>query len=348
LSIGVAIIATAAAIWILTYAKDLLVPLAVALLIGWLIDAVADGIEEWSIFGRSPPGWMALTAALIGVIAIMTGAGAFVANSAEQIIEAAPGYEEKLDLLLLQGAELLGIEGAFDFQQFFDSIDLSGLITGLAGALTGLIGNAFLIFIYVGFILAEERVFDAKMSGFFKSDAAEQEARQVLGVISSSIQSYLRVKTLTSAATGGVSYVILSAFAVDFAVFWAFLIFLLNFIPTIGSIIGAVIPAVLAMVQFGDPLTALLILVLLGVFAQFLIGNFWEPRLMGRSLNLSPLVIILSLSVWGMIWGVAGMFLSVPLTVIAMIACSHFEPTRPFAVLLSADGRAIETLSAEA
>ncbi len=120
------------------------------------------------------------------------------------------------------------------------------------------------------------------------------------------------------------------------------MIFILNYIPTVGSTLGAVLPSLQTLVQFGDPTKFLLVLAILGIFPQFMIGNIIEPRFMGRSLNLSPFVIILSLAVWGFIWGVAGLFLAVPLTVIIMIICSHFAPTRWLAILLSRDGQIAE------
>ncbi len=335
---GIGIIAVAAGVWLLTYAKELLIPLAVALLISWVIDALADGVRSLKLGRFQLPDWAALIIALTAMVVGLTGIGLLIAENATQLIERAPGYEEKLDQLLLEGAAMLGLQQTLNMDGLFELADLSAVLTQVARALSDLIGNAFLIFIYVGFILAEERMFDRKLAMFFVSADREVQVRAMLDQITVRIRSYLWMKTLTSVMTGLASYVILMLFGVDFALFWSFLIFMLNFIPAIGSIIGAIVPAVMALVQFGDPLIALAVLATLGVIAQFFIGNFVEPRMMGRSLNLSPFIIILSLSAWGFVWGVAGMFLSVPLTVVAMIICSHFEATRPIAVVLSSDG----------
>ncbi len=137
--------------------------------------------------------------------------------------------------------------------------------------------------------------------------------------------------------TGASSYVILLVVGVDFAGFWGFIIFLLNYIPTIGSLLGILLPALLAVVQFAT-LGPVLAVLIGGGLTQFAIGNLVEPRLMGTSLNISPLVVLISLAVWGSIWGLAGMFLSVPLTMIAMIVFSYFRPTRPIAILISGNG----------
>ena len=122
------------------------------------------------------------------------------------------------------------------------------------------------------------------------------------------------------------------------AALWGFLAFALNYIPTIGSLLGILFPAALTLMQFGAFIPFLLVLVPLAV-AQIIIGNVIEPRLMGSSLNISALVVILSLTLWGAIWGITGMFLSVPIMVVLMIVLGHFPVTRPIAILMSADGR---------
>ena len=148
----------------------------------------------------------------------------------------------------------------------------------------------------------------------------------------------MSVKTLLNLATAIFSYIVLEVVGLDLAGFWAFVIFLLAYIPTIGSLLGVVFPALMAIVQFASWGPFLIITIGLGV-AQFVIGNVLEPKMMGKSLNLSSLVVIISLAVWGSIWGVTGMFLSVPITIIIMIVLAEFQQTRPIAVLLSADGK---------
>ena len=128
---------------------------------------------------------------------------------------------------------------------------------------------------------------------------------------------------------------------VDYPVFWGFIVFLFNYIPTIGSMLAVAFPAALALVQFDTSSEFFLVVLLLGGL-QFLIGNVLEPKLMGSSLNISGIVIMLSLALWGAIWGVVGMVLCVPLTVVTMIICARFPAWRPIAVLLSADGNIVD------
>ncbi|MEM9526537.1 MAG: AI-2E family transporter, partial [Bacteroidota bacterium] len=159
----------------------------------------------------------------------------------------------------------------------------------------------------------------------------------VLGEINTAMRTYLGVKTFTSLVTAILSWFVFFFVGVDYALFWAFLIFLFNYIPTIGSITATLLPAFLALVQF-DGLSPFLIIAL-GVSAiQLLIGNIIEPRLMGDTLNISPLVVVLSLILWSMLWGVVGMLLSVPITVAIIIICAQFPATRNVAILLSKNG----------
>ena len=131
---------------------------------------------------------------------------------------------------------------------------------------------------------------------------------------------------------------ILKIVGVHYAVFWAFLIFLLNFIPTIGSLLATIFPAVFCLLQFGEFTQCLMVFFIVGSIQVF-IGNFLEPKWMGNSMNISPLIAIIALVFWGSIWGTTGMILSIPITVILIIVCSQFQSTKPIAMLLSEKGK---------
>ena len=158
-----------------------------------------------------------------------------------------------------------------------------------------------------------------------------------LSKIEWSIARYLGIKTIVSLLTGILSFIILKIVGVHYAVFWAFLITLLNFIPTVGSLIATIFPATYCLLQFGDVYPFLLVLILVGAI-QIIIGNILEPRLMGNSLNISSLATLIALSIWGSIWGITGMFLSVPISVILIIILSQFPKTKPIAIMLSDKG----------
>jgi predicted PurR-regulated permease PerM len=160
----------------------------------------------------------------------------------------------------------------------------------------------------------------------------------VLTQIDREIRVYLRIKTTLAVVTAVLAYIVMTWIGVDFAGFWAVMVFFFYYIPTVGSFLAIVAPALLTLVQFDHLTPFLIVLIVIGAI-QIVMANVIEPAMMGRSLNLSPFVVIVSLMVWGTVWGVVGMFLSVPIMVVLLIVLAHFETTRPVAILLSADGR---------
>jgi predicted PurR-regulated permease PerM len=183
----------------------------------------------------------------------------------------------------------------------------------------------------------EQGNFDQKITALFSRSGQEDDARKIIERVRNDIQKYISIKMFTSSLTGLLSYGFLLAVGVDFAGVWGLLIFLLNFIPTVGSIIATIFPAMIALAQSDGYSLFLLVLIGIGVL-QIAIGNILEPRLMGSSFNLSPIVILLNLGLWGYIWGIPGMFLCVPFLIILTIILSHFPQTRSIAIILSSDG----------
>lgn len=330
-------IIAAVAIGFLYYGSDLLIPLAVAILIWHLINALAGFYHHLTLGEHRLPAWLCYTAALLtifGALAIMVEL--IMANVAE-VSAAAPGYEANLSGLLNTMYDLVGLKAAPSFAQIIEQISVGSVVTSVAGTLGGVAGSAGIVIVYVVFLLLEQSIFERKLHALLKNPGRAERLHGLLARIARQIEGYLWVKTLTSLLTGVVSYAIMWAVGVDFAAFWALVIFLLNFIPIIGALLGVIFPSLLALVQF-EAIAPFLITSLALAATQFVVGNLIEPRLMGRKLHLSPLVIILSLAFWGGLWGVVGMILCIPIMVIVMIICGHFGPTRPIAIILSSDG----------
>ncbi len=247
-------------------------------------------------------------------------------------------FEANLLALLPRIAGLFGLPAPESVGDLVNQIELDVLIRSMTATLAGFVGSIGLVALYVAFMLVEQETFDRKIDALFADPGKAGAARAALGQIERRIERYLWIKTLMSLVTAALSWAVLALIGCQNASFWALVIFMLNFIPVVGSLLSVVFPALLVLVQFGSfgPFFASLILL---TAIQIGVGNVLEPRLMGSSLNLSPMAILVALAVWGGLWGVAGMFLCVPITVIVMIVCAHFESTRPMAVLLSADGR---------
>lgn len=206
-------------------------------------------------------------------------------------------------------------------------VDLVGtILEGLANAF----GNAFLIVLTVMFIMLEAPLLKRKLESL---SGYAQHAPRTNRIIND-IRRYMTIKTLTSLLTGIVITIVLALIGVSYPVLWGLLAFLCNYVPNIGSAISAFPPSVLALVEFG-------LLPALGVGFLFIavtsiVGNIIEPKAMGRGLNLSTLVVFLSLVFWGWVLGPVGMLLSVPLTMTAIIALETDEDARWLAVLMSA------------
>ena len=198
--------------------------------------------------------------------------------------------------------------------------------------------TALLIIAYIAFLFVEQAQVGAKIGGMFPDKAKAQETSRLLREISGSVRRYIWIKTIVSVLTGVACYAVLRFEGIDFAESWALLIFVFNYIPNIGSIVGVAFPCLLALVQF-DTLTPFFVLITALTLIQVAIGSVLEPMLMGQGLNMSPFAIILSLAFWGLIWGIAGMFLSVPILVIIIVVCAHVPKWRWVAVLLSKDGK---------
>ena len=253
----------------------------------------------------------------------------------------APQYQDSL-LNSIQGiAVTLGLEAEPSWkslrQQLLAQVSIQRLVGGVLGSVLSIVATLIVVFMYVAFLLVEQRSFSAKLQNV--SDDPNQVAfiRQIITNINGKIGTYLALKTLLSVMLGVLSWGIMAFFGMEFAVFWGVLIFLLNYVPYIGSFLSVFLPAVFAIVQFGNLNSVLALMVPLGI-VQFVNGNFLDPYLMGNSLNLSPFVILVSLTVWSALWGISGAFLAVPMTAVMVMIFAEFPGTRPFAVMLSRKG----------
>jgi predicted PurR-regulated permease PerM len=324
--------------YLLWVGKQLLIPLAVAVFIWYLLNAIARMFTKIQVRGYMLPGWLRVGMALLIMGASITFIGNLIFSNISAVQDAAPAYADNLRNLAKHIPKQIGPVDVPSLDGLLEEIDLKAIIGNLVSTLAGLAGDIGVVIIYVAFLMLEQKSFHTKLNFLFKDPQKRKETRAVLNRIQKDIQTYIWIKTLLSVLTGVLSYTVLVAVGVDLAAFWAVIIFMLNYIPTIGSLLGILFPAVLTLVQF-DTTTPFLIVTPLLAGIQVVVGNVLEPNLMGRSLNLSSLVVILSLTLWGSLWGIVGAFLCVPLMVIIMIVLAQFPRTQPIAVLLSNDGR---------
>lgn len=325
------------AILALTIGARFLVPVAEALLVWFILKRLAGAIRRIPLVGpRLSSGAASVLAA--GLVLLIGLLGAY--SGVRGVMNAGPSavnLQSSLDPLVRQVAALMGTDTAEVFDRMLDLVGVETLMQQIVLGLIGLVNQFGVVAIYVAFLLADEPYFPAKLRAIFPDPARRTRAEALISEIGQQIGTYLWIMTKVSALTAGLSALVMLAFGLHYLPFWTILVFMLNFIPTIGSILGALLPTAFAIVQFGDLQTAALLGIALGL-VQFSIGNILLPRMAGQSLNLSLFVTILSLFVWGAIWGITGMFLAVPLTAILVIVLGRFTLTRPIAILLSKTG----------
>lgn len=339
LKFGMILLITSLVFTLLIVAKDLLLPLVIAIAFWYLINLLASGFARLRLGALVLPRTMCFAASILTFVATISVVVRFIRISLNDLTSVTIDYEANLRALWerLPFAEYLPVEGFID--TVTTRLDLSAILASIAVSFTSLARDSTLIVIYVGFLLFEQGNFSRKLTALINDPHQERRVVGILAQIKGDIQKYISIKFLASATTGILSYILLRNLDVNFAEIWALLIFLLNFIPTIGSIVATIFPSLMALAQSNDGF-GLFFTVLIGITSfQVLIGNILEPRITGQSLNLSPVVILFNLALWGAIWGVPGMFLCVPLLIITTIVLAHFPKTRPIAILLSTDGR---------
>jgi AI-2 transport protein TqsA len=341
LNVCIALITTMLVVYILIVGKSLLIPLLAAIVIWYLI------IRLTSTFSRVPfthidiPYGIALLLALVAAALVIYGFISLVTHSIYGVIADAPKYQAKLNELMNIISKWTGSK--FNFNELIKTVDLTKLFSNAALTLTYFTGNLTLIVIYVLFLLLEYHTFHEKIKAMCNTKTNFQKTDKILQKISVDINTYMKVKTTVSLLTALLSYAVLLSFGINYAQFWALLIFLLNFIPTIGSIVAVAFTLLAVSIQFNNFILFLLMALIL-ITIQFIVGNIVEPKFMGKNLNLSPLVILLALAFWGSIWGILGMILCVPLMTILNIILANFTQTRYLAVLFSANPQVVENV----
>lgn len=327
------------AVHFLVQGRQILIPIAIAIVIWYLIAAITHYIVRIPKLGNYLPYPLALTGALGVCFYAIWFVFSLVLNNIGELVNSAPLYQERLANVVQRVYTLFGIEKPPTFiSDQLKQLDIVSLISNIASTLTDLAGSTSIILIYVLFLLLEQHSFDQKLKALIPDEEKLSKAQGMIDKILMQIESYLRIKTALSVTTALISYGVLKYVQVDFAEFWALMIFLFNYIPTIGSIIATILPCVLTLIQF-ETWTPFIFVTVSLTSLQIIMGNIIEPKVMGRSFNLSGLVILLSLSLWGQIWGITGMFLCVPIMVILNIILSNFPQTRPVAILMSQDGK---------
>ncbi len=325
-------------VYVLIIGKELLVPFVIAIVIWYLVNSIKKLINRIIPDKFNVPSWIIGTLAYVFISFLIGAMGVMLKVNLNALSQSLPIYQNNMQQLFA-GLDLEGEwEVAEEINTFLNELDYGRIIQQLINAITGLFGNSVIIILYIIFLNLESRFSKTKLKALYPDSGRFSSANDVIKRINKAVHDYVVVKCLVSGLTGVLSYIVLVIMEVDFAFFWAILITLLNFIPTVGSIVGTIFPTLMYLVQVQNLTWVLALFGCLGVI-QLVIGNFIEPKLVGKSLNISSLVVVMALVFWGSIWGIPGMILCVPITVILNIIMANFSSTKKFAILLSENGQ---------
>ncbi|MDC7227351.1 MAG: AI-2E family transporter [Spirochaetales bacterium] len=332
----IAIVATVAALKI---ASSVMLPIFFAILLSFTLSPVVDGLTRIKV-----PRGISITLAILIIAGIGYLVGLFLFSSLNSFIDEAPKYYHRFEDITSQISGALNTNFAMELPEnpmaeidftatFINSINsLSQNVVSFASAMV-------IVILSTIFLLLESPYIQVTIAKAFPRKAG----KRIIIIMRHTIRQigrYLSVKFLVSAMTGVFVWLFLEIIGMDFSLIWGVLAFILNFIPNIGSVILMAVTIIMGFIQFFPQPGPIVAVVVSMISVQIVVGNFLDPRMQGRRLNLSPIIIIFSLFLWGWIWGPVGMFIAVPITAVIKIICENVPPLKPIAMLME-NGRKV-------
>lgn len=332
---AIIVIATTCGFAAFYFLRGVLTPLALALMLWLAIESVSVHIRR---FLPKRFGGASTALAIVGILGVFGLVGYEVTRNVGGVAAQAGLYETRLDQIIAQIYQAMNLTSdPPTIHAMVRSVNMSTVLLALAGGFRSVASNTVFILIYLAFLYPAAARIHHKLDRMYPNPDERDHVREVLTSIRRLMAQYLWVQTILASIVGALTYLTLLALGLHNAMFWGVLAFFLNFIPTIGPIAAVALPTLFAVVQYQTlgPIAAV------GgglLFMQLIVANVVQPRMMSDSLNLSAVVVLLSLAVWGFLWGLTGALLSAPLTVMVMVILAQFSNTRWVAILLSADG----------
>lgn len=332
---ALAVIATAAGIAMLYFLRAIVIPLILAAVLAVLVNALVRFIEKnW----RSAPQWAAALLAALVVAGLVVATFLVLAEGAANMVKMAPALGERIDQLVQQVGHALRLRKTLSLETLIGEINVPRIAGTVAGSAGGLLSTLVLMVTYFGFIVAGRKRTGRKLAILAAERGDRNSLKAALTQIESTVETYLWVQTVTGIMIGAASWLVMFSLGLENALFWTVVLFLLCYIPMIGVTVGSVVPALFALLQFPSWWQAAVIFGGIQAAAT-VVGNVIYPRMQAETQNIDPIATLVSLAFWGLLWGITGAFLAVPLTLIVMMICANFPRTRWVAVLLSNDGK---------
>lgn len=313
---------------VLQATKAVVLPLVVAWLLSYLLSPAIAVLDRHRV-----PTALSTALMLFVLLLLCYLGGIFLKARVDAFVEAYPRhYEERFAVMLAD----LSARWKFSVDPFAGvnwGEQIRAWLVAASGSVLSFITNLLMVMIFLVFLLLGKPYFGYKLRKALSPAMAERVEGMVLS-IGSGISRYLYIQFIISSITGLLVWLVLTLVHVDFAVTWGALAFFLNFIPTLGSILASIPPILLAFIQFYPQVWPAVVAASLILVIHQLLGNIIAPKVMGDNLNLSPVVVLLSLIFWGWLWGPVGAILSVPIASAIKIFCENVEPLRPISVMM--------------
>ena len=338
-SIFLGIIAVIAAVIILKYARSVMMPIFFSILLSFTLSPVVDGLTRFKV-----PRGISITLAILILVGIGYLVGLFLISSLNSFIDEAPKYYERFEHISRQISGALNTNFSMELPENpMAELDLTSTfinsIDSLSQNFMSFISALVIIILSTVFLLLEAPYIQVTIAKAFP----RKTGKQIVIIMRHTIRQigrYLSVKFLVSIITGTLVWLFLQIIGMDFALIWGVMAFILNFIPNIGSFIVMVVTILMGFIQFFPQAGPIAVVAVSMIGIQVVMGNFFDPRMQGRRLNLSPIIIIFSLFLWGWIWGPLGMFIAVPITAVIKIVCQNIPTLKPLAMMME-NGRKV-------
>ena len=326
---------TAAAIALLYFLSNILIPLVIAFVLVVLVDAVVAFIDSrWP----GAPKWA--VSLLAGLVVILSASGGMfvLAQGAVQVVHQGPALLGRIDSLVQAASAYFGLKQSLNLAALVGSVSIAQIAGSVLDTVQGIAGAVLLIIIYFGFMVAGRRRMSLKVDAIAGTSDRKAAIKAIIERIAADIRTYLWVQAVTGVFLALAAAAVMIAVGLDNVLFWTVIFFLLTFIPNIGVTVGSIAPALFALLQFDSLWPAIAIFAVIQV-AAFILANLIYPRMQADTQNIDPVTTILALSLWTFLWGLPGAFLAVPMTLMVMMVFAQFDSTKWVAAALSNDGK---------
>jgi AI-2 transport protein TqsA len=298
-----------------------------------LLSSPAYAVVEW-LTRRKIPTSLAIVVVVLIAVGLLGCIAFLMRESALSFVESYPRFQDRVDGLWEKAITSIGLKGKIKDTDLGKEMGgfLTTAVSTTLGSVLSFLSQLVLVLFYLIFLLIGHHLVPHRLKQAFKPERA-QEIHRMMDEIQAQVLRYILLKTATNLLSGSLVWAILALYGVEFALLWGILVFVACYIPNVGSVVATIPPVAIALIQFPSPWKALQILLLL-IAAQSMVGSLIEPRVLGRGLDLDPVLMLVSLVFFGWIWGVVGAIFAVPLMVVVKITCSRIDSLRPVALLM--------------